>query len=153
MDAENAVSNFIELTEQGFFNADAETEKQMTFYQKVGDMALITGSPTNDPRGGPDYRLASERKDSTKKHKKGTLTMLLEQDPVSGNPVPDTAGSQFMICLKDMPSWDGMYIPFGQITSGLEVLDKIAEGDAIESISVIEKRNRPYYTRKLPRKK
>jgi peptidyl-prolyl cis-trans isomerase B (cyclophilin B) len=149
-DAPNTVANFIKLVEQGFFNPDpAAQKKEQTIYAAYPGTALITGSPTNDDQGGPGYRIANEAADNKKSHLKGTLTMLLETDPASGNPVPDSAGSQFMICLQDLPSWNGLYTPFGKVTEGAEVLDKLAQGDKIESITITSKRNRPYEVRKV----
>jgi peptidyl-prolyl cis-trans isomerase B (cyclophilin B) len=49
---------------------------------------------------------------------------------------PDSAGSQFYICLAPQPSLDGQYTVFGQVTSGLDVLPKIAQGDQITSVRI-----------------
>ncbi len=151
-DAPRAVNNFIELADtRKFFDPDPVTKKEMTFYNVFPGVAVITGSPTNDDQGGPGYRIASENAGENKKtHVKGTLTMLLETDPVSKNPVPDSADSQFMICLADLPAWNGLYTPFGKVTEGIEVLDKLAAGDKIESVTVVTKRNHPYKAQTLP---
>ncbi len=150
-DALQTVSNFVELAEGGFFNPKPEENKEaMTFYAVVPGIAVITGSPTNDDLGNPGHRIPDETVRNTKKHEKGTLTMLLETDPASNNPVPDTAGSQFMICLQPMPAWDSLYTPFGKVTQGLDVLEKIQEGDKIESVTIASKRNHVYRAQKLP---
>jgi len=149
-DARFTVANFVELAESGFFNKDAGANKKpMTFYSLIPGYAVITGSPTNDELGNPGYRIRDESGKNKQTHKKGTLTMLLETDPQSGNPVPDTAGSQFMVCLKDVPAWNGLYTPFGQVTKGLDVLDKIQEGDQIESVTIVSKRSHSYKAQKI----
>ena len=147
-DAPNTVSNFIELAEKGFFSPNPQTKQEMAFYEAI-DEGVITGSPTNDPSGGPDYRIRSETADNKKSHERGVLTMLLEQDE-KGVARPDTARSQFMILKKDVAAWNGTYIPFGKVTAGLDVLDKLSKGDKIESVTILNKRNRPYKTQTLP---
>ncbi len=150
--APNTIANFVELAERGFFNPNPTTKKEQTFYFAAPGTVLIAGSPTNESDGGPGYRIRSETADNKLKHGKGTITMLLERDPATGNPVPDSAGSQFMLCLQDIPAWDGLYTPFGKVTEGLDVLDKLAQGDKIESVTVTQKRNRPYKAITLPLK-
>jgi peptidyl-prolyl cis-trans isomerase B (cyclophilin B) len=66
--------------------------------------------------GGPGYQLKAEF--SKKPHRRGTLSMAR-----SGH--PDSAGSQFFICVADVPSLDGQYTVFGEVTKGIEVADKI----------------------------
>ena len=151
-DAPKTVANFIELSEKGTYNPDPnkQQDKELTFYYVVSGTLLLTGSPTNDDRGGPGYRIASETDGNKKTHVKGTLTMLLETDPVSKNPVPDSAGSQFMICLQDIPAWNGLYTPFGKVTEGMDVVEKLVQGDKIESVTVVTKRNHPYKAQTLP---
>jgi peptidyl-prolyl cis-trans isomerase B (cyclophilin B) len=53
-----------------------------------------------------------------KLHKRGTLSMARSQDP-------DSAGSQFFICVADAPSLNGKYSVFGEVASGMDVADKI----------------------------
>ncbi len=150
--APNTIANFVELAERGFFNPNPTTKKEQTFYFAAPGTVLIAGSPTNEPDGGPGYRIRSETADNKLKHGKGTITMLLERDPATGNPVPDSAGSQFMFCLQDIPAWDGLYTPFGKVTEGLDVVEKLGQGDKIESVTVSQKRNRPYKAVTLPLK-
>jgi peptidyl-prolyl cis-trans isomerase B (cyclophilin B) len=143
-DAQRTVNNFVDLAENGFFNSKPEEKKEMAIYYAVPGTVLLTGSPTNDAEGNPGWRIQDETSENKKTHTKGTLTMCLEMDPLSKNPVPNTAGSQFMICLQDMPAWNGLYTPFGKITEGQEVADKLAQGDKIESVTIVTKRNHPY---------
>ena len=66
--------------------------------------------------GGPGYQLKAEF--NNKAHKRGTLSMARSASP-------DSAGSQFFICVADAPFLDGQYTVFGEVTSGMEVVDKI----------------------------
>ncbi|MBI4585399.1 MAG: peptidylprolyl isomerase [Planctomycetes bacterium] len=144
-DAPNTVASFIDLTEQGFFNPKPEEKKEpMQFLDKVAGLYIRTGSPDNSESGGPKYRINSELDNNTRKHEKGIMSMCLETDAKTGQPIPDTAGSQFMICLGEVLYWNGMYTPFGKVIEGLEVLDKLEKGDTIQSVTVIEKRGMPY---------
>ena len=66
--------------------------------------------------GGPGYTVKAEFNE--KPHKRGTLSMAR-----SGH--PDSAGSQFFICVADAPFLDRQYTVFGEVVSGMEVADKI----------------------------
>ncbi len=66
--------------------------------------------------GGPGYQLKAEF--SQKLHKRGTLSMARAAHP-------DSAGSQFFICVADTPFLDGKYTVFGELVNGMEVVDKI----------------------------
>jgi peptidyl-prolyl cis-trans isomerase B (cyclophilin B) len=133
--APNTVANFIALSRKGFYGSDPSTGKEMTFYRAIPGTVVVTGSPTNDATGGPGYRIASELEGNRGPHVRGTLSMLLETGE-KGLPVLDSAGSQFMICLRPLPAWNGLYAPFGEVFQGLEVLEKLGEGDRIESIAI-----------------
>jgi len=66
--------------------------------------------------GGPGYQLKAEF--NNKRHQRGTLSM-------AGSAHPDSAGSQFFICVADAPFLDGKYTVFGEVVTGMEVADKI----------------------------
>jgi peptidyl-prolyl cis-trans isomerase B (cyclophilin B) len=66
--------------------------------------------------GGPGHTVKAEFSD--KPHKRGILSMARSQNP-------DSAGSQFFICVADAPFLDKQYTAFGEVTSGMEVADKI----------------------------
>jgi len=65
----------------------------------------------------------------TRKHRRGTLAIANSGSPALGD-------SQMFIALRAVPSWDGKYTIIGQVTSGIEVADKLARGDKIKSITV-----------------
>jgi peptidyl-prolyl cis-trans isomerase B (cyclophilin B) len=77
--------------------------------------------------GGPGYSLAAEFNDQ--KHLEGTVSMARSQDP-------DSAGSQFYICLAPQPFLDGQYTVFGQVTEGLDIVQAIMQGDVMESVTI-----------------
>jgi len=114
--APNHVNNFIELAQKGFYNGT-------TFHRVIPKFVIQGGDPNskNPDRskhgmGGPGYQLKAEF--NKKPHRRGTLSMAR-----SGH--PDSAGSQFFICVADVPSLDGQYTVFGEVTKGMEVVDKI----------------------------
>jgi peptidyl-prolyl cis-trans isomerase B (cyclophilin B) len=114
--APNHVKNFIELAEKGFFNG--------TIFHRVIPGFMIQGGDPNskDPDkskhglGGPGYQLKAEFNE--RPHKRGILSMARSADP-------DSAGSQFFICVADAPFLDRQYTVFGEVVSGMEVSDKI----------------------------
>ncbi len=114
--APSHVNNFIELAKKGFYNGT-------TFHRVVPKFVIQGGDPNskNPDRskhgmGGPGYQLKAEF--NKKAHRRGTLSMAR-----SGH--PDSAGSQFFICVADVPSLDGQYTVFGEVVKGIEVVDKI----------------------------
>lgn len=114
--APNHVNNFIELAKAGFYNGT-------TFHRVIPGFMIQGGDPnTKSPNramhgfGGPGYYLKAEF--NNKPHRRGILSMAR-----GGN--PDSAGSQFFICVKAYPSLDGQYTVFGEVLSGMGVADKI----------------------------
>ncbi|MBN1419875.1 MAG: peptidylprolyl isomerase [Planctomycetes bacterium] len=135
-DAPNTVANFIELAESKFFDGQ-------TFYRVFPGEYVQTGDPSGTGSGGPGWTIEDER--NARKHERGALAMALK-GPNQGR--PDTAGSQFYICLREQPQLDGTYTVFGKVTQGLDVLDRIAQGDKISAIKVIRKRDHTYAVEK-----
>jgi peptidyl-prolyl cis-trans isomerase B (cyclophilin B) len=114
--APNHVKNFIELAKKGFYDGT-------TFYRIIPGFMIQGGDPSskNPDRskhgfGGPGYTLKAEFNE--KPHKRGTLSIASSQ-------APDSAGSQFFICLANSPRLDGHYTVFGEVISGMDVADKI----------------------------
>jgi peptidyl-prolyl cis-trans isomerase B (cyclophilin B) len=114
--APNHVKNFIELAKKGFYDGT-------TFHRVIPGFMIQGGDPSskNPDRskhgfGGPGYTLKAEF--NGKPHKRGTLSMARSQDP-------NSAGSQFFICVANSPRLDGHYTVFGEVISGLDVADKI----------------------------
>jgi peptidyl-prolyl cis-trans isomerase B (cyclophilin B) len=114
--APNHVNNFIELTRKGFYDTT-------TFHRVIPDFMIQGGDPNSKNHdksthgiGGPGYALKAEFNDTP--HKRGTLSMARSASP-------DSAGSQFFICVADSPFLDRLYTAFGEVVSGMDVVDKI----------------------------
>jgi peptidyl-prolyl cis-trans isomerase B (cyclophilin B) len=103
------VKNFLELAGKGFYNK--------TIFHRVAKGFMIQGGdPAGNGTGGPGYTIKAEF--NKRPHKRGTLSMARTN-------MPDTAGSQFFICVNDTPFLDGQYTVFGEVVSGMEAVDKI----------------------------
>lgn len=122
-DAPITVDSFITLARKGFFN-------NLTFHRVVPNFVIQGGDPRGDGEGGPGYQIRCEI--NTRPYARGAVGMAL-----SGK---DTGGSQFFITHSPQPHLDGGYTVFGQVTSGMDVVDRIARGDAIKKIVVFESR-------------
>lgn len=114
--APNHVSNFMELAKKGFYEGT-------TFHRVIPGFMIQGGDPNskNPDRsshgmGGPGHTLKAEFND--KPHKRGVLSMAR-----AGH--PDSAGSQFFICVADASFLDKKYSVFGEVVSGMEVADKV----------------------------
>jgi peptidyl-prolyl cis-trans isomerase B (cyclophilin B) len=122
-----SVTNFIQLAQGGFYDG-------LTFHRVVPNFVVQGGDPKGTGSGGPGYTVASEIK---LKHNKGALAWARLPDQV--NPQKRSSGSQFYITLEPTPHLDGEYSVFGQTISGMDVVQKIAQGDRIEKIEIIVK--------------
>ncbi len=114
--APNHVNNFIGLAKKGFYDGT-------TFHRVIPGFMIQGGDPNSrDPdkskhgMGGPGYNVKAEFSD--KPHKRGILSMARANQP-------DTAGSQFFICVADAPFLNNKYTVFGEVVSGMDVADKI----------------------------
>jgi peptidyl-prolyl cis-trans isomerase B (cyclophilin B) len=110
------VKNFIDLAKKGFYDGT-------TFHRVIPGFMIQGGDPNSkDPDrsrhglGGPGYTIKAEFSD--KPHKRGTLSMARAANP-------DSAGSQFFICVADAPFLNRQYSVFGEVVSGMDVVDKI----------------------------
>lgn len=120
--APKTVSNFIYLAENKYYD-------NLTFHRVVPGFVIQGGDPSGDGTGGPGYQFEDEPVSGD--YKAGTLAMA--------NAGPDTNGSQFFICLDDLPTLPKQYNLFGQVTSGMDVVKNIQIGDKIESITIVNK--------------
>jgi peptidyl-prolyl cis-trans isomerase B (cyclophilin B) len=111
---------------EGFYDGTRFHRVEPGFVIQGGDPL----SKTNDPAvgtGGPGYYLKQEFND--RPHLDGTVSMARATDP-------DSAGSQFFICLGPQSFLDGQYTAFGQVTTGLDVVHSIEKGDVMESVEI-----------------
>ena len=121
-DAPKTVENFVTLAKKGFYS-------NLTFHRVVPDFVVQGGCPKGDGTGGPGYTIPAEF--NKQKHLRGTLAMARSQDP-------NSAGSQFYICYGPTPHLDGSYTVFGKVTSGMEHVDRIKQGDRMKSVAIVE---------------
>jgi peptidyl-prolyl cis-trans isomerase B (cyclophilin B) len=121
-DAPRTVENFVKLARQGFYD-------NLAWHRVVPNFVIQTGCPKGDGTGGPGYKVEAEINE--REHVKGTVAMARGKNLNSG-------GSQFYIARSRLPHLDRKYTVFGQVTSGIEVLDKIVEGDKVNRVSIIE---------------
>jgi len=105
------VRSFIALIKAGYHDG-------LIFHRCIRGFMNQGGCPQGNGRGGPGYALPAEF--NSIKHEKGILSAARSQDP-------DSAGSQFFLCVADAPFLDGKYTVFGRVTKGMDVLDKIVE--------------------------
>jgi len=110
------VKNFVDLATKGFFD-------NTTFHRVIPGFMIQGGDPNSKDAnkskhgmGGPGYTIKAEF--NARPHKRGTLSMARAASP-------DSAGSQFFICVKDSAFLDRQYTVFGEVESGIEVVDKI----------------------------
>ena len=114
--APNHVNNFIELAKKGFYDGTTFHRVIPKFMIQGGDPNSKNPDKSKHGMGGPGFTVKAEFND--KPHKRGTLSMARSQNP-------DSAGSQFFICVADSPFLNKQYTVFGEVVSGMEVADKI----------------------------
>src|SRR2546423_3016753 len=119
--APQTVNNLVYLAQNHFYDG-------LTFHRVVAGFVVQGGDPHGNGTGGPAYKLPDESNPS--KWPRGTLGMASSAAGVSG--------SQFFITLGDAPflASNGVYNRFGQVSSGMDVVDKIQVGDTMLSLDV-----------------
>jgi cyclophilin family peptidyl-prolyl cis-trans isomerase/HEAT repeat protein len=113
------VSNFIYLANKGFYN-------HLSFHRVVSDFVIQGGDPRGDGWGGPGYAIPCEYNE--KCFKRGTIGMA-----TAGK---DTGSSQFFICHSEQPHLNRRYTVFGEVKSGMDIVDKIEIDDIIKQIII-----------------
>jgi peptidyl-prolyl cis-trans isomerase B (cyclophilin B) len=124
--APNTVENFKKLARQGFYDGTI-------FHRIVKEFMIQGGDPNSkDPakennygEGGPGYNLKAEFNDHS--HDRGVISM-------ARGPDPDSAGSQFFICLAPVHRLDHQYTTFGKVIKGEDVLEKIGDTPVTKNI-------------------
>ncbi|MDD5571383.1 MAG: peptidylprolyl isomerase [Bacteroidales bacterium] len=124
-DAPGTVANFIKLSKSGFYDG-------LTFHRVIPGFVAQGGCPNGRGDGGPGYTIKCELTGSNQYHDKGVLSMA--------HAGRDTGGSQFFIChnRENTQHLDRQHTAFGKVVEGLDVIDKIKQGDKIEKILIIE---------------
>ncbi|HVL67254.1 MAG TPA: HEAT repeat domain-containing protein [Vicinamibacterales bacterium] len=119
LDAPLTSRNFIALARKGFFNG-------LPIHRVVPNFVVQDGDPRGDGQGGPGYTIRDELNE--RPFLRGTVGMALSWK--------DTGGSQFFITHSPQPHLDARYTAFGHVVSGMEVVDRIQQGDVIQRIRV-----------------
>ncbi|MBR1834506.1 MAG: peptidylprolyl isomerase [Bacteroidales bacterium] len=128
----NTVANFVKLANDHFYDG-------LRFHRVIPDFVIQGGCPFSrnlrDPRvgtGGPGWTIKCETSAPKQYHDRGVLSMA--------HAGKDTGGSQFFIChnRENTAHLDGVHTCFGKVVEGLEVIDMIAPGDLINSITIVE---------------
>jgi peptidylprolyl isomerase len=107
------VAQIKKLAREGKYNG-------VVFHRVIDGFMAQTGDPEGTGRGGMGDKLPAEF--SREPHVRGTVSMARTSDP-------NSARSQFFICLAPAPSLDGQYTVWGKVVSGMEFVDKIKKGD------------------------
>jgi cyclophilin family peptidyl-prolyl cis-trans isomerase len=116
------VSNFLKLTGDGFYNG-------LTFH-RVEHWVVQGGDPRGNGTGGPGWTIKLETHPDLK-NVRGAVAMARSAHP-------DSAGSQFYILKTDADWLNGQYAVFGMVTGGMDVVDKLAVGDRMTEVKVLE---------------
>jgi peptidyl-prolyl cis-trans isomerase B (cyclophilin B) len=127
-EAPGTVANFEKLANSEFYDGTR-------FHRVIANFMIQGGDPysrdPNDRRagtGGPGYKIKCETATNVHRHETGTLSMA--------HAGKDTGGSQFFITHRPQPHLDGVHTVFGQVTSGMDVVNRIEKNDEVKSIRV-----------------
>ena len=119
-DAPNTVAAFVKLARSGFYDG-------LKFHRVEPGFVIQGGCPRGDGTGDAGYKLREEF--NAKPHVEGTVAMARASSP-------NSAGSQFYICLGDARFLDRQYTVFGQVTAGQDVVKQIKPGDVMEKVTI-----------------
>ncbi|MEB3287836.1 MAG: peptidylprolyl isomerase [Vampirovibrionales bacterium] len=120
------VTNFVKLTENGFYN-----QLGMKFHRVIPGFVAQTGDPTGTGAGGSKNRIPLEVKNRLSHDSKGVVAM-------ARGATPDSATSQFYITLAPQKSLDAKYAIFGKVIQGFDVLDKIEKDDRFYGVKMVD---------------
>ena len=127
--APKTVANFIKLIGMEFYNG-------LTFHRYVENFVIQGGDPEGSGSGGPGWTIPGEFQNpklraKMPRHRRGVVAMARANDP-------DSAGSQFYICLDAKPSryfsLNGQYTTFGKVVAGMDVVDQLRKGDVMSTV-------------------
>ena len=116
------VENFVSLINKGFYNG-------LTFHRVIPGFVAQGGCPIGNGTGGPGYQIKCETANNPNKHEVGSLSMA--------HAGKDTGGSQFFICYNPLPHLDGVHTVFGKVTTGMDNVFNINQGDVIKEIAIL----------------
>lgn len=119
LDAPRTVTNFVSLARKNFFGGTP-------FHRVVPNFVVQDGDPRGDGDGGPGYTIRDEI--NQRPYLRGTVGMALDWE--------DTGGSQFFITHSPQPHLDARYPVFGQVVSGMEIVDQLTQWDQIRTVRI-----------------
>jgi cyclophilin family peptidyl-prolyl cis-trans isomerase/HEAT repeat protein len=119
LDAPQTTRNFMVLARKGFFNG-------LPIHRVVPNFVVQDGDSRGDGEGGPGYTIRDELND--RPYVRGTVGMALAWR--------DTGGSQFFVTHSPQPHLDARYTAFGHVVNGMDVVDRIQQGDVIQRVRV-----------------
>jgi HEAT repeat protein/cyclophilin family peptidyl-prolyl cis-trans isomerase len=119
LDAPQTSWSFMTLARKGFFNG-------LQIHRVVSNFVVQDGDPRGDGEGGPGYTIRDELNE--RPYLRGSVGMALSWK--------DTGGSQFFITHSPQPHLDARYTAFGKVVNGMDVVDRIQQGDTIKSVKV-----------------
>ena len=122
----NTVKNFVTLAENGFYDG-------LTFHRNIPRFVSQGGCPEGTGTGGPGYKIPCETEKNRGKHKhiQGSVSMA--------HAGTNTGGSQFFLVRAPQPHLDSKHTIFGQVISGVEIIDRLQDGDVMEKVTIHNK--------------
>ena len=132
--APKTVANLVKLVKMGFYDG-------LVFHRYVENFVIQGGDPEGSGSGGPGWTIPGEFQNpklraKMPRHRKGVVAMARANQP-------DSAGSQFYICLDTKPSryfsLNGQYTTFGKVITGMDVVDQLRKGDVMNSVRMKQK--------------
>ncbi|WP_102275469.1 peptidylprolyl isomerase [Cytobacillus massiliigabonensis] len=121
--APGTVANFEKLANEGFYNG-------LTFHRVIPGFVSQGGCPQGTGTGGPGYTINCETEGNPHKHEVGSLSMA--------HAGRNTGGSQFFIVHEPQPHLNGVHTVFGKVTSGMDTVKAMTNGDVMEKVEVTE---------------
>ncbi|MEH7126440.1 peptidylprolyl isomerase [Bacillus sp. JJ1532] len=121
--APGTVANFEKLANEGYYNG-------LNFHRVIPGFVSQGGCPHGTGTGGPGYTINCETEGNPYKHEAGSFSMA--------HAGRNTGGSQFFIVHEPQPHLNGVHTVFGKVTSGLDTVLKMKNGDVMEKVEVTE---------------
>ncbi len=122
-EAPGTVANFEKLINEGFYDG-------LSFHRVIKGFVAQGGCPAGNGTGGPGYTIPCETKGNPHRHERGSVSMAHRGR--------DTGGSQFFIVYESQPHLDGVHTVFGKVIEGMDVVDKINQGDRMNKVTIVE---------------
>lgn len=121
--APGTVANFEKLANEGFYDG-------LKFHRVIPGFVSQGGDPNGNGTGGPGYTIKCETEGNPHQHERGSLSMA--------HAGKDTGGSQFFIVHDPQPHLNGVHTVFGKVTSGIEAVLDMEQGQGMEKVEVVD---------------